>query len=216
MRFMPLLLLFLPSYIKKIVLRIFGHDIHHTCYIGFSYLDVRSITLRPNSYIGHGNVFSSLDQLTMDEGSRIERWNRISSGSSYNGVMSLGKRSAITLRHYLDVCDLFNIGDDTIIAGQRSTFFTHSKGIDAVDYVKPISIGNWCYLGSNVCFTPGAKIGNGVFVGMGAVVAGDKSSENYMLIVGNPAKKKRTLDPESAYFKQGPLEHGHTKGLYRD
>ena len=111
--------------------------------------------------------------------------------------------------------DLFEVGDDAIIAGHNSTFFTHSKGIDKVDYTKPIRIGDWCYVGSNVCFTPGARLGNGIFVGMGAVVVGDHSAEDYCLLTGNPAKKKRDLDPNAAYFIQGPLEHTHTQGLYR-
>jgi len=215
MRMLPLILMLLPSIIKIKILTYIGHDIHSTAYIGFSYLDVCRISMGPHSYIGHGNVFKYLERLCMGEGSRIERWNRISSGLSYKGELSIGKRSALTLRHYLDVCHHIVIGEDTIIAGQRSTFFTHSKGIDCVDYAKPIYIGNWCYVGSNVCFVPGAKIGNGVFVGMGSVISGDKQDMNYVLLVGNPARIKRSIDQYSAYFLQGPLEHAHTIGLYR-
>lgn len=209
------LLMFLPSPIKVVVLRWLGHTIHSTAYIGMSYMGVDHIVMGANTYIGHGNVFTSLRDLVMEEGARINRWNRVASGAMYYGVLHLRPRSALTMRHYLDVCDRIEVGSDTIIAGHRSSFFTHSKGVDVIDYTKPIYIGNWCYIGSNVCFAPGTHLGNGVFVGMGAVVAGDKGDENYCLLVGNPAVKRRDLDPAAEYFMQGPLEHGHTKGLYR-
>lgn len=94
----------------------------------------------------------------------------------------LGERSSVALRHYFDVCDLFEVGKDSIIAGQGSAFFTHSKGLDPVDYVEPIRIGDWCYVGSNICCVPGVTVGHHTFVGMGAVLVGDYSDAPYVLL----------------------------------
>lgn len=208
---LALFVMLLPSRLKIMVLSARGHDIHPSAYIGFSYMLVGHIVMEANTYIGHGNVLTGLRRLSMAKGSRINRWNRVASAFSYNGELQIGARSAISLRHYLDVCDRFVVGCDTIIAGHRSTFFTHSKGIETIDYTKPIEIGDWCYVGSNACFAPGAKIGQGVFVGMGAVVVGDLSQHNYCLLAGNPASKKKAYPPTAAYFQQGRLVHSHTK-----
>ena len=50
-----------------------------------------------------------------------------------------------------------------------------------------ISIGNDCWIGSNVIFLDGAVIGNGCVVAAGAVVRG--SYGNNVVIGGIPAKK---------------------------
>ena len=115
--------MFLPSRMKIFVLNFLGNDVHTSSYIGFSYLCVKSIRLGENSYIGFGNIFTKLTCLKMGAGSRINSWNRFTSDSSEGAVLSLGDNSSISLRHYFDVCDLVKIGNNTIIAGHRSTFF---------------------------------------------------------------------------------------------
>jgi acetyltransferase-like isoleucine patch superfamily enzyme len=115
------------------------------------------------------------------------------------------------MRHYFDVCAEVTIGSDTIIAGVRSTFYTHSKGIDEVDYVKQISISDWCYIGSNTCFVPGASIGSHSFVGMGAVIVGDHTGETYVLLAGNPASVRKQLVRDCAYYRQEKIIHPHMK-----
>jgi len=211
-RWLALIVMTLPLPAKISFLNLLGHKVHRTAYIGFSYLNVKRIELAEDTYIGHGNVFKNLDRLELRSGARINRWNRFTSTPGYYGRLIVGERSAVTLRHYFDVCDVVEIGHDTIIAGHRSTFFTHSKGVDEVDYVRPIYVGDWCYLGSNLCVVPGTKVGSHCFVGMGAVLSRDLSHESYCLLTGNPAGIKKRLSPESAYFMQGPLRHPHVKG----
>lgn len=203
--------MFLPSKVKLMILRFLGHEVHKTAYIGFSYLHVKRIRLDKNSFIGTGNIFKQLEELEMLEGARINRWNRFTSTSSCQGKLVLKDRASISLRHYFDVCDLVEVGSNTIIGGHRSTFFTHSKGVEEIDYVRPIVIGDWCYLGSNLCVAPGVVIGSHCFVGMGAVVVGDHSSESYCLIGGNPAKVRKSLPENAAYFLQQKIIHPHMK-----
>jgi len=210
-KWIGLLLLPMPSAIKVLVLRWLGHNVHRTAYIGFSYLGVRKITMEENTYIGTGNIFTHLDQLEMKAGSRINRWNRFTSGPMYKGCLRLLTRASISLRHYFDVCDLVQIGENTIVAGHHSTFFTHSKGVEVIDYTKPIIIGDWCYLGSNLKAVPGVKLGHHCFVGMGSVLVGDYSTVNFSLVAGNPAKARKKLSPDSAYFQQKEIVHPHLK-----
>lgn len=208
-RLLALMATFLPSFAKVRLLRLLGHQIHRSAYIGLSYLNVRHIKLAEDTYIGHGNVFTRLNYVELGAGSRINRWNRFTTSPQSNGQLVIGERTSISLGHYFDASELIEIGNDTIIGGHRSTFFTHSKGVEKVDYVCPISVGDWCYLGSNLCLIPGAGIGSHTFVGMGAVVAGDFSQDGYCLLTGNPAQIKKHLSPESPYFIQGGLVHRH-------
>lgn len=210
-RWLVLVVLILPLSAKISLLNLLGHKVHRTAYIGFSYLDVQRIELAENSYIGHGNVFKNLHRLELRSGSRINRWNRFTSTPNHDGRLIVGERSSVSLRHYFDVCDMVEIGHDTIVAGHRSTFFTHSKGLEEIDYIRPIYVGDWCYLGSNLCVVPGAKVGSHCFVGMGAVLTRDLYHESYCLLTGNPAGVKKRLSPESPYFTQGKLCQPHMR-----
>jgi len=201
----------LPSPLKCRALRLLGNEIGGSVYIGFSLLQVRHIVLRGNAYIGHGNIFRNLQYLELGNESRINRWNYFTSGGYEHGSLVMGARSSISMRHYFDVCAEVEIGNDTIVAGIRSTFYTHSKGIDVVDYVKPITIADWCYIGSNVCFLPGATVGSHCFVGMGAVLVGNHSDDEFVLLAGNPARIKKNLDRDCAYYSQGKIVHPHMK-----
>ena len=208
-KFQALLLMFLPSFLKVWVLSKLGFQVHRTSYIGFSFLNVSKIELEENTYIGHGNIFKGLKKLVMKKGSRINRWNFFTGSLKFDSSLIMGNSSSISMRHYFDLCDFINVGDNTIIAGVRSTFFTHSKGVDVIDYVKPINIGEWCYIGSNSCFVPGSSVGSNCFVGMGSVVAGDMSNHTYALLVGNPAKLKKNISKSCVYYLQKQIIHPH-------
>lgn len=188
-----------------------GHSIGTNCYIGFSLLDVEHLKLADNSYIGHGNVFNKIKKLTMGQGSRINRWNYFTSSNAFDGRLTLGDCSSISLRHYFDLCSPISIGSNTIVAGIQSVFFTHSKGIDPIDYVKPIAIGDWCYIGSNCNFVPGAKVDSYCFVGMGSVLTKDYSGIQYAMLAGNPANMKKALPRDGKYFQQKWIKHPHMK-----
>lgn len=215
-KILALLILPLPSVIKVFILRMLGHSVHQSAYIGFSFLNISKIVMGENSYIGIGNIFTGLNLLEMHSGSRINRWNRITSDPSFCGILRLKRHSSISLRHYLDVCHTIEFGANTIVAGHRSTFFTHSKGVEVIDYVSPIIIGEWCYLGSDLAVAPGAVVGDHCFVGMGSVVVGNMSRYSYKLLVGNPAHPKKDLREDAPYFSQGDILHPHLKLLLDD
>lgn len=60
-----------------------------------------------------------------------------------------------------------------------------------IEYGVPITIGNNCWLASNVTVCPGVTIGDGCVVGAGAVVTHDMPANS--LVLGVPAKAVRPL-----------------------
>jgi acetyltransferase-like isoleucine patch superfamily enzyme len=90
---------------------------------------------------------------------------------------------------------LITIGDATTIS-LDVVLLTHdysiSKGLKLLDpslngrFLKPISVGNNCFIGMRTIILPGTSIGNNVIVGAGSVVKG-KFPDN-VVICGNPAK----------------------------
>jgi maltose O-acetyltransferase len=61
-----------------------------------------------------------------------------------------------------------------------------------VEFSKPVSIGNDCWIGGNCIILPGVTIGNGCTIGAGSVVTKDIPDNS--LAVGNPAKVIRVLN----------------------
>lgn len=117
----------------------------------------------------------------------------------------------------LDVCPV-TIGDychfgpnvsivtalHSLIGKEREQFFDEEKGHRTdYEYGKPITIGNNCWICSNVTILPGVTIGDNVVVGAGSVVTHDlKSGAVY---VGNPAHKLRKIKDKESIFKKKEL-----------
>ena len=90
---------------------------------------------------------------------------------------------------------LITIGDATTISVDV-VFLTHdysiTKGLKLINpqlkgrFLKPISVGNNCFIGMRTILLPGTTLGDNVIVGAGSVVKG-KFPDN-VVIAGNPAK----------------------------
>ncbi|MEZ0394923.1 MAG: hypothetical protein ABWK53_00605 [Anaerolineales bacterium] len=139
--------------------------------------------------IGYLNQFVGPMTLTIADGVKIGDQNRfvcgfwtLEHGQEYARCLTIGENARITSSHYFDVCGALEIGAGSWIAGIGSQFWTHGAGI-ARRYVK---IGKDCYLGSAVCFGPGAVIEDGVMVALGSVVT-RKFAGNHLLLGGAPA-----------------------------
>lgn len=90
----------------------------------------------------------------------------------------------------LDVCKV-KIGDNCFIAPQVGIYAaTHpldrETRIKGLEYGKPVTIGNDCWIGGGAIINPGVTLGDNVIVGSGAVVT--KSFPSDVVIAGNPAK----------------------------
>ncbi len=106
---------------------------------------------------------------------------------------------------------LITIGDATTISIDVM-FLTHdysiSKGLKMLDsslsgrFLKPISIGNNCFIGMRTILLPGTTVGDNVIIGAGSVVKGNYPDN--VVICGNPAKVICSTDEwaKSHYEKQ--------------
>lgn len=212
MAILNLLLLLCPSKIKIICYRAMGARIGKNCYIGFSIVDAKSLEIEECVYIGHFNILWRLKTLKLEAGSRITLFNWITGGRE--GSFYLGRNSSISFGHYIEASSDIKIGNNCIIAGRFSQFFTHGITPDNLNDRRAINIGDWCYVGSAVRFVPGVSISDHTFIGMGSVIT--KSFEdNYVLIGGSPAVVKKRLSRESIFFKRPYLPHAHHPPSYK-
>jgi acetyltransferase-like isoleucine patch superfamily enzyme len=176
--------------------------------IGFCMiLDVDTLIVGPGAKIGTGSVVRNLGRVELGEHSSIGQFNWISAATGLHGLAAgaaeffLGRHAVLTNRHYVDCSGGVSIGEFTHVAGVRTTLITH--GIDlgrAEQGVAPIRIGRYCLVSSTCQFVPGAVLPDYTMVGMGATITAHNDAEPYTLLVGSPARVKKHLDPESAYF----------------
>jgi maltose O-acetyltransferase len=85
-----------------------------------------------------------------------------------------------------------------VFFGPSVHIYTATHPLDAnerltIEFSKPVSIGNDCWIGGQSIILPGVTIGNGCTIGAGSVVT--KNIPDHSLAVGNPAKVIRKLQP---------------------
>ncbi|MBU0695802.1 MAG: sugar O-acetyltransferase [Bacteroidetes bacterium] len=86
-----------------------------------------------------------------------------------------------------------NIGSN-VLFGPAVQIYAASHPLDAetrktLEFSKPISIGNDCWIGGGAIILPGVSIGNNCVIGAGSVVTRDVPDN--AIAVGNPAKVMR-------------------------
>jgi len=91
------------------------------------------------------------------------------------------------------------IGKNVIMAPEcqiytrNKKFNKEEKRFKGYEEIKPVIIGDNCWLGTRVLIMPGVDIGEGCVLAAGAVVS--KSVPPYSVVAGNPAKVvKKLLD----------------------
>lgn len=90
----------------------------------------------------------------------------------------------------LDCADV-NIGDNCLI-GPQVGIYTACHPLDpierirGIEFAKPITIGDNCWIGGHATINPGVILGNNIVVASGAVVT--KSFSDNVVIGGNPAR----------------------------
>lgn len=74
---------------------------------------------------------------------------------------------------------------------------THDTGVqsrrDNIEYAKPVTIGDDCWIGGNTTIMPGVTIGKGCTIGAGSVVTRD--IPDFSVAIGSPARVVKTVDP---------------------
>lgn len=205
------LVIFLPSRLKIACLRAVGAKIGSNCRIGFSVVSAKKIEMGDYVHIGHMNLIWRLERLELGTGSRVSLLNWITGGR--RGSFRLGVNGGITVLHFLDASGGITIGANSIVSGRGSQLFTHGVSPDEPRIRRPITIGDWCSVGSAARFVPGAGLPSYCILGMGAVVT-KAFTEDYVLMGGVPARIIKRIPTDAAYFNQPHKWHAHHDAAY--
>ncbi|KAL6854869.1 hypothetical protein ACO1O0_006002 [Amphichorda felina] len=95
-------------------------------------------------------------------------------------------------------CGIVTIGNRVLFGPFVSIFAaTHETGVqsrrDGVEYAKPVTIGDDCWIGGNTTIMPGVTIGKGCTIGAGSVVT--KDIPDFSVAIGSPAKVVKKVEP---------------------
>jgi acetyltransferase-like isoleucine patch superfamily enzyme len=211
----------LPSFLKRPCYRLcFGYRIGKRVRIGLSLIDARECVIDDDVRIGHLNVVIGVKKLTVGDHVRIGHLNILRGGDEIslgryaeiirmNEINSipepevvnpieprfiLGEGSVVTTGHKIDFTDRVSIGRRSILGGRNSSLWTHNR-----QRTRPIEIGSFTYIGSEIRVAPGGSIPSRCIVGIGAVITGRLTEEN-CLIGGVPAKTIKQLSEDDIFL----------------
>ncbi|MDX6288769.1 MAG: hypothetical protein QOH42_568 [Blastocatellia bacterium] len=211
----------LPSFLMRPCYRLFfGYQIGKRVHFGFSIIDAAECQIEDDVRIGHLNVIIGVQKLTVGDHVRIGHLNIIRGGEEvrlgrYSEIMRmneinsipepdvvnpvdprflLGAGSIVTTGHKIDFTDRVDIGRRTIIGGRNSSLWTHNR-----QRTRPINIGEFAYVGSEIRMAPGSSIPSRCIVGIGSVITSEIDAEEW-LIAGVPAKPIKELGSEDRFL----------------
>jgi acetyltransferase-like isoleucine patch superfamily enzyme len=213
----------LPSFLKRPLYRLLvGYSIGKRVRIGLSLIDAKECHIGDDVTIGHFNVVIGVKKLSIGDHARIGFLNIIRGGDEVslgryaeiirmNEINSipdpdvvnptdprfiLGAGSVITAGHKVDFTDRVEIGRRSIIGGRNSSFWTHNR-----QRTRPIEIGSFTYVGSEIRVAPGGALPSRCIVGIGSVITSQLIEEEH-LIAGVPAKAVKQLDANDKFLIQ--------------
>lgn len=211
----------LPSFVMRPCYRLFfGYHIGKRVHFGVSIIDAAECHIEDDVRIGHLNVIIGVQKLSMGDHVRIGHLNIIRGGEEvrlerYAEIMRmneinsipepdavnpveprfrLGPGSIVTTGHKIDFTDRVDIGRRTIIGGRNSSLWTHNR-----QRTRPINIGDFAYVGSEIRMAPGSSIPSRCIVGIGSVITSRIDGEE-KLIAGVPAKPIKELSSEDRFL----------------
>jgi acetyltransferase-like isoleucine patch superfamily enzyme len=223
----------LPSFLKRPCYRLFfGYRIGKRVRIGLSIIDAGQCMIADDVSIGHLNVIIGVKDLSIGDHARIGHLNILRGGDAarlgrfseiirmneinsipepdvvnpVEPVFLLGEGSIVTTGHKIDFTDRVEIGRRTILGGRNSSLWTHNR-----QRTRPITIGSFSYIGSEIRVAPGGAIPSRCIVGIGSVITGQFTEENY-LIAGVPARAIKQLSAEDTFL----IEHKTRPDLPED
>jgi len=211
----------LPSFLKRPLYRLFfGYKIGKRVRIGLSIIDagecridddvrmghfnvvtrVQKLTIKDHVRIGHLNIIRGGDEVSLGRYCEIIRMNEINSipdpevVNKIDPVFLLGDGSIVTTGHKIDFTDRVEIGRRVILGGRNSSLWTHNR-----QRTLPITIGSLVYIGSEIRMAPGSAIPDRSIVGIGSVITAALAEEG-KLIAGVPAKTIKELSQEDQFL----------------
>jgi acetyltransferase-like isoleucine patch superfamily enzyme len=215
------LMALLPSFLKRPLYRLlFNYSVGKRVRIGLSIIDAPRCMIDDDVQIGHFNILIGLKKLSIGDHVRIGHLNVIRGGDEvrlgrYSEIIRmneinsipdpdvvntidprfiLGEGSIITTGHKIDFTDLVDIGRRAILGGRNSSLWTHNR-----QRTRPIKIGSFAYLGSEIRIAPGGAVPSRCIVGIGSVITSELTEVEY-LIAGVPAKAIKPLDENDKFL----------------
>ena len=190
----------------------FGYNIHSTARIGLAWIFPTYLEMGENSRIDHLTVAVNLDKIFLSEKSTIGRGNWITGFPTNTdsphfkhqidrkAELILGASSSITKNHHIDCTNSIKIGKFSTIAGYNSQLLTHSIDIyESRQDSKPIIIGDYTFVGTNVVVLGGALLPNYSVLGAKSLLNHSLDKE-WCLYAGVPAKEVKEISKDAKYF----------------
>lgn len=126
----------------------------------------------------------------------------------YGPNISIGKRFYSNFGLTILDSAIVTIGD-RVMFGPNVMISTATHEIEVasrrnnIEFAKPVTIGDDCWIGGGVIILAGVTIGNGCTIGAGAIVTRDIS--DWSVAVGSPAKVIKTVK-ELPPVEDGPVD----------
>ena len=164
----------------------------------YGHIGKRSKILKPMRIIGKRRIYIGND-VTILNLARIETI-RVWGGKLLNGKLFIGDGTSIEQCCHIIAAKNVEIGKGCVFSAyvyvsdcshgympEKEIMQTHLE-------IKPVKVGDYCFIGIGTCIMPGVNIGSHVVVGANSVVTHD--IPDYMMVAGSPARiiKKYNLD----------------------
>lgn len=218
-----LLVLLLPTWLIRPLVRRMGFDIAKGSRIGLSVVAIEALHMAPGTRIGHFNFISGPFTLRLGVNAAIGHLNLISRGRTERGAspaeLRLGEWSKITGIHRVDLTSSVIMGSFSTIAGHGCQLWTHGyihemEGIARYRIEGPIEIGDNVYVGAATVISMGVTLGKGVIVGAGSAVS--KSLLEPGLYVSSALRQlPRPPDPATRADLEQVPDHSSGDIVYR-
>jgi len=136
---------------------------------------INALQMDEGALIGKLNMFRKLKMLHLSNNAYILHRNFIGGtfGTSVEcgrEELHLGRQTQISLSSFFDLSDRITLGENVVIAGAGTQFWTHGFDHRRERSVAPINIGNNVFIGSASTVVQGIQICDDVTVGAGTVV----------------------------------------------
>jgi acetyltransferase-like isoleucine patch superfamily enzyme len=114
----------------------------------------------------------------------------------------VGEGAAITKNHHIDCTSEVSIGKYTTLAGYNSQILSHSIDLkECRQDSKPIKIGDYCLVGTNVVVLGGAELPSYSVLAAKSLL-NKRQTEEWSLYAGVPAQKKAEIPKSAKYFSR--------------
>lgn len=115
---------------------------------------------------------------------------------SGNNILSIGSDCFINSDMLFDLSADINIGNNVVIGGRGTEFWTHSYTLDRKITTSEISIGNNIYFGSGCLVNKGVSIASNNTIGAKTVVSKIVDTENNIVVSNKQVSITRKINTD--------------------